>query len=582
MKKSILIYALAGIVSGLFPGNTLNSQTLWLDSLNRALNMSLDDNERIRNQNLIASGLRQINRDKSVEMAEQAIKLARSTGNREGLADALSTRGILSEDNDDFIGALNLYLEALDLYINMDKKPDIARLHSLAGSVYKTLGNYDKAIENCLQGLKIYEALDDKNGVAQIYRVMGSIYKYKGDYEKSLYYYFSGLKLNEELNSLSGTANSYNNIGIVYLLMNDIERALNYYHMSLVINLSQGIENEASINYGNIGVAYLQLGQLDSARYYIEKRHSMALMLNDKKGTAISIESFGDYYFKKREYNKAVEYYRMALQQSRSLGILETTKNTLRSMSELYEEKGDFKTSSSYYKLYINLRDSILNQETLKRIEQIELEYEFDQERQQHMLEDQKKKIVQTVIFISLTFFILTLILVYFLQSIKLKQKNLNEKALNFEKKQLQYEVSFKDKELFSKAVYLAEKNELIVNITRRLDRVLADPGKGNSIIRDIIRDLKFNSNTQTWEEFEHIFLKVHPDFFNSLIKQYPDLSPNDRRLCAFLRLNLSTKDISNITHQSPHTLTVARTRLRKKLGIANTGENLSSFLSQF
>ncbi|MBE0666303.1 MAG: hypothetical protein IH593_01380 [Bacteroidales bacterium] len=51
--------------------------------------------------------------------------------------------------------------------------------------------------------------------------------------------------------------------------------------------------------------------------------------------------------------------------------------------------------------------------------------------------------------------------------------------------------------------------------------------------------------------------------------------------MCAFLRLNLSTMDISNITHQSLPTLTVARTRLRKKLGIANTGENLASFLSQ-
>jgi tetratricopeptide (TPR) repeat protein len=582
MRTRILICLFAVFSIVLSDAIILDAQTEALDSLNRALDMSINDSERIKNLNLIAIELRNTDRQRATEMAEKALMLAVETDNRKGLAGALTTKGLLSEDADEFSDALNSYLEALDVYTDLKSEKDIARLRSLTGSVYKTLGNYDKAVENCLAGLRIYESLKDKDGIAQIYRIMGSIYKYKGDYEKSLFYYFSGLRLNEELGNLSGTANAYNNIGIVYVMMNDIEKALSYYHRSLDINLAQGIGNEAAINYGNIGVAYLNLGQLDSALYYISKRHSMAIQLNDKKGTAISLEAFGDYYLKTGQYDRALDCYMQALQQSRHLGILETTKNTLLSLSDVYEGIGDYKTAKSYYKSYVNLRDSLLNQETLKRIEQIEIEYQFDKERQQHQIEDQKKKIARTVIFITLIFSVLTLILFYLLQNVKLKQKNLREKALNLEKQQLQNEVSFKDKELFSKAIYLAEKNELINDITRRLNKSLTDPRARNNIIKDIIKDLKFNSNTQTWEEFEYIFLKVHPDFFSNLGKQHPDLSPNERRLCAFLRLNLSTKDISNITHQSPHTLTVARTRLRKKLGIANTGENLSAFLSQF
>ena len=581
MRNCSYIYLLIALCTVLCNTDVLDAQNGVLDSLNRALDLSTNDSEKLKNLNLIANELRNTDRQKAIEMSEKALVLALQTNDREGLAGALTTRGRLREDADDFSGALNSYLEALDIYTNLSKEKEIARLHSMAGSVYKTLGNYEKAIEQCLAGLKIYESLKDKVGIAQIYRIMGSIYKYKGDYEKSLFYYFSGLRLNEEMGNLSGMANAYNNIGIVYMMMTDIEKALNYYHMSLGINLKEGIESEAAINYGNIGVAYLEMGQLDSAFYYIARRHSMAKMLNDRKGTAISLEAFGDYYLKTGNYEKAVDYYRQVLQQSRNLGILETTKNTLKSLSDLYEAKGDYRTASSYYKSYINLRDSLLNQETLKRIEQIEMEYQYDKERQQHQIEDQKHKIVRTVIFMVLIFSVLSLIIVYLLQNIKLKHKSLREKALNLEKQQLQYEVTFRDKELFSKAIYLAEKNELINDITRRLGKVLADPKTRNNAIKDIIKDLKFNSNSQTWEEFEYIFLKVHPDFFANLGKHYPELSPNERRLCAFLRLNLSTKDISNITHQSPHTLTVARTRLRKKLGIANTGENLSAFLSQ-
>lgn len=582
MRSSRFIYLTIGLYIILSCRIVMHAQNGILDSLNLVLDQSVEDSERIKNLNLIANELRSKDRQKALEMSEKALILAIQTNDREGLAGALTTKGQLSEDADEFPGALNSYLEALDVYTDLKSEPDIARLQSLAGSVYKTLGNYDKAVEHCLAGLKIYESLKDNVGIAQIYRIMGSIYKYKGDYEKSLFYYFSGLRLNEELRNLSGTANAYNNIGIVYVMMNDIEKALSYYHRSLDINIAEGIDNEAAINYGNIGVAYLALGQLDSALYYISKRHATALQLNDKKGIAISLESFGDYYLKSGQYDKATECYMKVLQQSRSLGILETTKNTLLSLSDLYDEKGEYRTASSYYKAFINLRDSLLNQETLRRIEQIEMEYQYDKERQQHQIADQKKKIVRTVIFITLIFSVITLVLIYLMQNVKLKQKNLREKALNLEKQQLQYEVGFKDKELFSKAIYLAEKNELINDITRRLNKVLSDPKEKNNIIKDIIRDLKFNSNTHTWEEFEFIFLKVHPDFFNTLSKRYPELSPNERRLCAFLRLNLSTKDISNITHQSPHTLTVARTRLRKKLGIANSGENLSAFLSQF
>lgn len=576
----LLLWILFSVLLLFYPV-PLKAQAEALDSLNRALNLTMDKGQRIKNLNLIAFELRQKDPVKAGMMAEEALELARKDDNRNGIAFALTTKGYLLENGDDFAQALNCYLEALNLYIETGQTEQIAPLHYSIGSLYKTLGNYQKAIESCMAGLKIYEASGDKNGIAQIYRVMGSIYKYNGEFDKSLYYYFNGLNLNEELGNMSGLANSYNNIGVLYILMNEVEKALEFYHKSLTINLAEGIESEAAINYGNIGVAFLQMEQMDSALYYINKRYGLALELNDKKGTAVSLGTYGDYYYKRKEYARAVEYYEKGLHQARELGLLEVTKDILKNLSNLYEEKSDYKQASSYFKSYINLRDSLLNQETLKRIEQIEMEYTYEKERDEHQLKDQKKSFLITVGFISLILSMLLLLIIYLIQNIKLKSKGLKEEALNIEKKQLQQDLSFRDMELFSKALYLAEKNELINDITRRLNKVIGDPKGSVGPIKDIIKDLRFNSNIQTWEEFECTFLKVHPDFFNTLVKRFPDLSPNERRLCAFLKLNLSTKDISNITHQSLHTLTVARTRLRKKLGIANTGENLASFLSQ-
>ncbi|NLO49679.1 MAG: hypothetical protein GX103_00750, partial [Bacteroidales bacterium] len=80
------------------------------------------------------------------------------------------------------------------------------------------------------------------------------------------------------------------------------------------------------------------------------------------------------------------------------------------------------------------------------------------------------------------------------------------------------------------------------------------------------------------WTEFEVRCQQVHNDFYTKLNERFPNLSANEKRLSAFLRLNMSTKEISAITYQSPNSITVARSRLRKKLGL-DTDENLISFL---
>ena len=68
--------------------------------------------------------------------------------------------------------------------------------------------------------------------------------------------------------------------------------------------------------------------------------------------------------------------------------------------------------------------------------------------------------------------------------------------------------------------------------------------------------------------EFETRFEQVHEAFFVQLNSRFPDLTPNDRRICAFLKLNMSTKDIALLTNRSPRSIESARYRLKKKLGL--------------
>jgi DNA-binding CsgD family transcriptional regulator len=134
---------------------------------------------------------------------------------------------------------------------------------------------------------------------------------------------------------------------------------------------------------------------------------------------------------------------------------------------------------------------------------------------------------------------------------------------------------------LATNVMFLLKKNEFITHTAEKLASAKKKFKEENKrIIQDVIRDLLMNTSKDVWKEFEVRFQEVHSDFYNNLNEKYPDLTPNEKKICAFLRLNMSTKDISAITYQSVRSIDMARFRLRKKIGL-ETDENLVTFLSQ-
>jgi len=80
------------------------------------------------------------------------------------------------------------------------------------------------------------------------------------------------------------------------------------------------------------------------------------------------------------------------------------------------------------------------------------------------------------------------------------------------------------------------------------------------------------------WEDFKYHFEKVHQGFFTRLNGKFPKLTVKDQRLCAYLLLGLSTKELAGLTNITPESAEIGRIRLRKKLGLNRT-QNLNSFL---
>jgi PAS domain S-box-containing protein len=126
-----------------------------------------------------------------------------------------------------------------------------------------------------------------------------------------------------------------------------------------------------------------------------------------------------------------------------------------------------------------------------------------------------------------------------------------------------------KKRELTSSALRLIQISELNNNLISDLAKINTfTTKKGSEMIRQTITKFNLYSGENFWQEFESRFENVYESFYQKLNQLFPDLTPGEKKLCALLRLNLSSKDIAAITFQNPQSVDMARYRLRKKINL--------------
>ena len=146
--------------------------------------------------------------------------------------------------------------------------------------------------------------------------------------------------------------------------------------------------------------------------------------------------------------------------------------------------------------------------------------------------------------------------------------------------KLLQSELASQHKQLTMQAVNMVQYSELLQAILSELSTIIPYTDKeGKSIIKSLEFKINDKSNDHIWKEFELCFEKVYSGFYKKLHEILPDISVREQILCAFLKMNMSTKEIAALTFQTPNSIDVAKHRLRKKIGL-KTDEAFSSFLT--
>ncbi|MDY2585803.1 helix-turn-helix and ligand-binding sensor domain-containing protein [Winogradskyella aquimaris] len=149
-------------------------------------------------------------------------------------------------------------------------------------------------------------------------------------------------------------------------------------------------------------------------------------------------------------------------------------------------------------------------------------------------------------------------------RELELEQLENQRQLIQFKNQNLQLDIENKNRELGTATMNLVKRNELLNNIKDALSK-----SKSLDDVRGVIKLINTNlNNTSDWKLFEEAFNNVDKDFMKRIKTLHPTITPNDLRLCAYLRLNLSSKEIAPLLNISHKSVEVKRYRLRKKMGL--------------
>ena len=476
-----------------------------------------------------------------------ALQLARGASSETHIDQALLKIGKLLFHNGAFEEAMNYYNDYYQRALKSDNiLNQLKSRHNIIALKLTVSNKYDEKIYREMQTLlKDYDALWLKSGDSVIIKEM-----------------IPGLLINiSHVASLGGL----------------LDQAESYLNQGFEINNKYGLPDQSILQlYLSDVVLKSKTGKFLEA---IEQGN-YAQELCKKSGNLMMLATL-DYYLgnvwaEKGELEEATKHYMDAFHGADKLQNHSVRAESANKLYEVYQKTGNLAASIKFNKAAQESRESMKKLEANAKIAQAEmleqmqlLEKDIELERQA----ETRRNVLIAGLLLALA---IGGVILFWQTRKKYRQANQEKevyetevKKTTHEKELLESELEIKDKQLATETMFRIQKNEIIREVVQKLTIAQRQQKKElHKELSEAIKGLESAMDNASWDDFEHRFLQVHQGFYEKLEQQYPKLTNNERRLCAFLKLGMNSKEIATLTGQSLKSIDMSRYRLRKKLGI--------------
>ncbi len=560
---------------------------------------------------------------------KRSLEMARSAGLENFVARALFDLGYVNYVSNEYRKAKKLFNESYDHYHNTGNEQGMFDALQASGLNYRRLGNFNAADSSYIHALALATEFNDSTLISDVKINRGILLCEQGMLEEGITLFEEALDYYEKTGMDRAVSIALLNIGVVMKMVDEYDKALSYMQKSTEIEESKQHKSQLVVRYYNLADLYLEMGENSKAYEYCQKIRTVANEIGTRPFVAECNYLLGKYYFmeedpgraerhlaiasdsaermnnkplltnirlllakthlQKKDYDKAISLAGSAYSLGSEMHMVPSLKEASLVLCEAFEKSGNPSEALKWHKAYLGHSDSINHFNQQKEINRIEAQYNYEKKerenallRNEASLREQKlrNRTIATIALVVAIALSVTIILLLMRRNRDAKLLYKQQQMLNLQKlKEIENELDGKKRELASKMMFLNQKNELISRIIKELQEIQDEPGNSVEQLNEVLSELKIESPQSNWKEFEAQFNQVHPDFYKRLYAKHPDLSSYEQRICAFLRMNLNTKEISAITGRSMKSIEVTRSRIRKKLNLSRN-DNLNSFLA--
>ena len=470
-------------------------------------------------------------------------------------------------------------------------------LHSQAEQL---LGNFDLSIKN-LYDAQRYINPANKRQTAQLYSLMGRVYSKLGDYNKGIELNDKATSIFKSLGDSASVAGCYNERGVMHYLLDEFVVAEKFLQRALTINRAQRNLKEIATNLNNL---CLYQGDTEKKLSLIQEAIAINKNLDAQWSLGENYNNMGKQYYFGEQYSKALEALQKAYEYAHNIGAKELICDNYEYSSWVYAAIGDYKQAYTRLSQMYALSKELQSSNKLRNIEQEisykryqDQKYATEMQEQTYKIELLKRNLwfLGSVLVLGLAFSIFLykwykrrkgLQLIEARYQLELSQRELSELKLHqqeLELQNIQNALDSSQQEVTSFAVFLRSRNELLDKIREMIKEGYKMDNQ--ALIPHLKKVNAYISQYQSGDKTNNALLLNIEDkskeFIERLTKEHPNLTQGEKYPATMLRVNLSTKEISMISGNSPKTINMNRYRLRKALNLP-TEKDLVEYLQNY
>ena len=485
--------------------------------------------------------------------------------------------------------AEQLYHEAFQLYSSIPDTNAMAVILINLGDEYAKTGRFELAAETELKAIKLKEDNHDYRKLAFYYQKLGELFIDR-DNARWEEYAMKALELSRtpEYTTLYATVAVYNDLGAIWRIKDNFIKAEAYYDTMYLISEKAGYRKGIATATSERALLLFDQAKYKEALPLALKAYEIVIDSDDDYKIVYEGTLIGRILLKLNKPPEAIALFQTALSRAEKADLLPEVLEIKKYLSEAYLINGNYLKAYDYQSQWIILKDSLDGLEVRQALNDIQTR--FETEKKQHLIDSLNEKNLNhkrrnnLLISLLIVSFFIMFLLVYI---VRLRNRTITQNRVLFDKEQeimalehanLMHDLAHKSRELTMAALQLINKNEVLGDLKNSLMAAKEGVTDLNNVIRQIDQNLNLDND---WHNFSLHFETVHPMFFKKLKEHFSDLTPNEERLCAYLRINLNTKEISQMLSVTVSAVDKSRNRLRKKLEIGPE-VNLYEYLGRF